>query len=200
VADCRDESDEDGCQLMVLKPSYNKLVPPITTVSQTNKTIVPVPVNISIKLHKIVSMEEKDHKIELQFTVSFQWRGNERTSYQNLKKESSLNTLGPEELSHMWLPLVTYANTDQREVNRLGVEWEWITTVTVSREGEFTRSPLDVVEEIETFRGSENSLTMTQSYTWEFQCHYQLGRYPFDTQVKVSLYTFISLFSPGVHY
>jgi hypothetical protein len=84
VTDCRDESDEDNCQLLVLKPSYKKLVPPITVVSKTNKTIVPVPVSISINLHKIVSMEEADHKIELQFTIDFKWRENNRTSYQGV--------------------------------------------------------------------------------------------------------------------
>ena len=43
----------------------------------------------------------------------------------------------------------------------------------------------DKVDEAETFEGSENSLTMKQTYTHEFQCQYQLNRYPFDTQVWV---------------
>ena len=30
----------------------------------------------------------------------------------------------------------------------------------------------------------ENRLTMNQTYTWEFQCQYELQRYPFDTQAK----------------
>ena len=34
------------------------------------------------------------------------------------------------------------------------------------------------------FKGQENSLIMTQSYTHEFQCVYQLEIYPFDTQVR----------------
>ena len=39
------------------------------------------------------------------------------------------------------------------------------------------------VDEAEIFEGGENKLTMTQAYTWEFQCHYKLQKYPFDTQV-----------------
>ena len=42
---------------------------------------------------------------------------------------------------------------------------------------------MDEVDEAEIFEGAENTLTMTQTYTWEFQCQYQLQRYPFDTQV-----------------
>ena len=63
------------------------------------------------------------------------------------------------------------------------MEWEWSTSVTVTREGNFTRSGLDTLHEIEIFNGEENKLTMRQTYTNEFQCRFILDRYPFDTQV-----------------
>ena len=65
----------------------------------------------------------------------------------------------------------------------MGMDWEWVTGVTVTREGNFTRSGLEEVDEAEIFEGAQNRLTMNQTYTWEFQCKYQLQRYPFDTQV-----------------
>ena len=80
--------------------------------------------------------------------------------------------------------MILYDNTDQKEVTRLGVEWEWMTFVTVTREGDFIRSGLDKVDEAEIFEGDENRLTMNQTYTWEFQCQYELQQYPFDTQVQ----------------
>ena len=40
---------------------------------------------------------------------------------------------------------------------------------------------------MEIFKGGENSLVMVQSYTHEFQCVYQLEKYPFDTQVNTVL-------------
>jgi hypothetical protein len=134
-------------------------------------------------------MVEADHKIELQFTISFQWLENSRTSYHNLKTETSLNTI--DDLTKMWLPQVTNANTDQRLVAKLG---EWITTVTVSREGHFSRSPLNEFDEIEIFHGDQNTLTMTQSYTVEFQCQYELANYPFDTQVSWNIHWIVHLF------
>ena len=51
------------------------------------------------------------------------------------------------------------------------------------QEGHFERSEYDILDEIEIFKGDENSLSMVQSYTHEFQCVYQLDKYPFDTQV-----------------
>ena len=53
----------------------------------------------------------------------------------------------------------------------------------VNRESNFFRSDYTKVDETEVFKGGENSLSMTQSYTHEFQCVYQLEKYPFDTQV-----------------
>ena len=65
------------------------------------------------------------------------------------------------------------------------MEWEWSTRVSVVKEGNFTRSGINEVDEAEIFEGGENKLTMTQAYTWEFQCQYKLQKYPFDTQVSV---------------
>ena len=104
--------------------------------------------------------------------------------HQNLKSETSLNALTDDDIKAIWLPLIVYDNTDQKEVTRLGMDWEWATGVTVTREGNFTRSGIEEVDEAEIFEGAENRLTMNQTYTWEFQCKYKLERYPFDTQVN----------------
>ena len=60
---------------------------------------------------------------------------------------------------------------------------QWATTITVTKEGNFTRSGLEEAHELEIFQGKENRLVMTQTYTKEFQCLYQLQHYSFDTQV-----------------
>ena len=180
VPDCRDESDEDGCQLIVFKNNYNKNIPPI---GQTDDgSSVPAEVSISITLMKVVEIEEVDHSIHLQFQISLQWKEN-RVQYQNLKEKTSLNALTEEDIETIWLPLIVYDNTDQKEVTRLGAFWEWATRVTVTREGNFTRASIEEVDEAEIFEGAENRLTMNQTYTWEFQCKYELQRYPFDAQV-----------------
>ena len=76
--------------------------------------------------------------------------------------------------------------TDQKMGTRLGEygNGEWITGLTVERQGNFTKSGVGEVDEAEIFKGDENTLVMTQTYTHEFQCKYQLQRYPFDTQVN----------------
>ena len=195
VADCRDESDEDGCRVIIFKNNYNKNVPPIGKRRAANENADPVKVLISITLMKVVEIEEVDHSIHLQFQISMQWK-EPRVVFQNLKKDTTLNALSFADKSDIWLPLVVYDNTDQKLTSRLGMSWEWITTVAVTREEENPeRSGLAVIDEAEYFQGAKNRLTMNQTYTMEFQCQYKLQRYPFDTQVLKTPLSFHFLIS-----
>ena len=186
LPDCRDESDERGCRVVILKEGYNRKIPPIA--KRLDGSVIPVEVSISVTLMKVVEIEETDHSIHLQFQISLQWKEN-RVKYLNLKHDTALNALTDEDIKTLWLPLILYDNTDQKEVTRLGEygNGEWMTFVTVSREGNFTRSGFNEVDEAEIFEGAENRLTMNQTYTWEFQCNYRLQRYPFDTQVHLNV-------------
>ena len=67
--------------------------------------------------------------------------------------------------------------------------------MTVTREGEFVRSNLEVVDETEIYTGVENRLTMNQTYTREFQCLYELQRYPFDSQVTLFKYINMNIYT-----
>ena len=106
---CRDESDEIGCQLIVFKNNYNKNIPPIE--SAKDGSPIPADVGISITLMEVVEIAEVDHSIHLQFEISMEWKEN-RVTYKNLKSKSSLNALTSEDISRLWLPLVIYDNTD----------------------------------------------------------------------------------------
>ena len=181
IPDCRDKSDERDCKLLETEEGYNRKVPPITSLGKTDKTIVPVKVNISISLLKIVGMEEVQHKIDLQFEITLEWKEN-RATYQNLKKKTSLNALTDEDISALWLPYVIYANTDMKEAVQIANGLK--TTIVVTREGNFTRSDMNYIDEFESFKGKDNKLVMSQTYTKSFQCPYNLQKYPFDIQVN----------------
>ena len=106
---CRDNSDENGCQLVVFNSNYNKNIPPIE--SAKDGSPIPADVSIGITLMKVVEIEEVDHSIHLQFQISMEWKEN-RVSYRNLKAKSSLNALTRHEIDRLWLPLVIYDNTE----------------------------------------------------------------------------------------
>ena len=111
------------------------MVPPIT-VNSSDNSIISVPVNISIDLLKIIDMDEQDHKIDLQFQITLEWRENARVVFHNLKQDKSMKTLSEKETSDLWLPRVFYDNTDQKQVTRLGAMWEWGTMVAIERESQ----------------------------------------------------------------
>ena len=54
----------------------------------------------------------------------------------------------------------------------------------ITREGNFHRAGLEQVDEAEIFEGSDNKITLTQTYSKRFHCTYLLHDFPFDTQVK----------------
>ena len=62
---------------------------------------------------------------------------------------------------------MVYINTAQKEAIALSESVK--TTMTVSREGDFIRSDDTEVDEIEYFRGDQNTLTMNQTYTKTFR-------------------------------
>ena len=186
IPDCEDESDELNCKILVLKKGYNKRVPPLGRTGGTARKLEQAEVNVSLIVFKVVAIEEEDHSIQLQFQINLEWKEN-RATYYNLKNESYLNTLSQDEINLLWLPLVVYLNTDQQETTRLGWVTEWSTFVNVKREGNFTRNGYEMLHETYYFKGDENTLIMTQSYTHDVQCVYQLHRYPFDTQVRVRM-------------
>ena len=184
-SDCRDESDERNCNILVLKDGYNKRIPPIISGG-------PVDVEVSIHLLKLVDIDEENYSIKIQFEITLKWKEN-RATYHNLKRKASLNALTEENVQMLWLPKLIYENTDQKETTRLGDIWEWETLVVVNRETDekqIMRSGLDVVDETEVFNGAENSLIMSQTYTHNFQCSYVLSAYPFDIQVHVMEFVF----------
>ena len=182
LADCRDESDERDCHLLILTEGYNNKIPPLRPVAgKSQKVIAPVPVRVSITLLKIVDIEEVKHSIDIQFAIDMEWYES-RTTYNNLKKNSAMNVLTSEDIGSLWLPILTYTNTDQKDTTRLGLPNEWSTHIKVRREGSLTRGGKEVVDEVEVFHGDQNPLVMAQVYTKRFQCQYDFQLYPFDTQ------------------
>ena len=134
--DCTDLSDEKGCNLLTLIEGYNKIVPPFDM--KTSGTIIPVSVGVSLRLLALMNIDENENTMDLQFEIILDWKDS-RISYSNLKNEVYLNALPKENIESIWLPLVVYENTNQKETTRLGWTTEWSTSVTVSRDGNFTR-------------------------------------------------------------
>ena len=100
--------------------------------------INPAKIGVSVTLFKIVGINERESTIDFQFEIALTWK-DQRITFNNLKTNSILNALPEYDMNSIWLPVLIYANTDQRETTRLGFITEWSTSVEVSRDGKFTR-------------------------------------------------------------
>ena len=138
LPDCNDRSDEKGCNLLSLADGYNKNVPPFKRNSSVDRMITPVNVSVTLRLLKMMGINENENSIDLQFEIMLEWT-DYRLSFNNLKEHTYLNALTDDDKKNIWLPIVVFDNTDQKETTRLGTEWEWSTSVTITREGNFKR-------------------------------------------------------------
>ena len=120
--------------------------------------------------------------VKLKFTLTMEWKDH-RLEYHNLKLGPFDNILGAHELQNIWTPSIVFENTEDREVSSLSLQSQ----VEVRRSGNFSRSKIDVVDEINIFKGEENDLIWTENYSKSLKCVFNLEMFPFDIQVTYYL-------------
>ena len=173
---CADGSDEVNCKMIEKSSNYNRRVPPFQFDSIDNK-ISPTKVCISLMILNILKISEVEHLFSLKFTFVMQWYDH-RLKFLNLKSRQSANSLTYKEIQEVWIPNLIFSNTQENDA----VDGTKDTEVTIEREGHFTTSQPDVMEEMNIYEGKDNMLTFEMTYSKIFQCEYQLSMYPFDTQ------------------
>ena len=89
-----------------------------------------------------------------------------------------MNRLTNKELYNIWVPQVLFSNTKNQITSRKDYE----AYALVFRNGTGTRSNSTIAEDIEVFKGSENSITLVKVYAIDFICIYEMQWYPFDIQ------------------
>ena len=158
IIQCQDKSDEDKCSLLVFEESYNKLVPPVSFNSSGNN-IIPVSIRVSTSLRNVLEISEFTHTIDLKLGISLEWYDN-RLLFHNLKSKAALNVLSNSEvclssqwlnkypnyqMDSIWVPYIIFRNTDNDEAVEIR---STRTVVSVKRQGNFSRSGLDVADEV----------------------------------------------------
>ena len=165
---CKDESDEDTCNLIVFKNNYNKKVPPFTVMADFS--VLPAKILVSTKLENVLAISEFSHTIDLKIQIKLRWYEN-RVLYHNLKFQEALNILTDSEviniyihyqenthaqtvifqISKIWMPYIIFKNTDDDEavkIDALTEDGNIRTRISVRREHNFTRSSPEVADEV----------------------------------------------------
>ena len=80
---CNDESDENQCEVLVIKDNYNKKIAPFEFDRKAAR-INPVNVNVTIYIRDILSISEVDHTFTMKYRFKMEWY-DYRIKYHNLK-------------------------------------------------------------------------------------------------------------------
>ena len=125
----------------------------------------------------IQEMKEIEQILQLKFSLRMTWV-DARLDFFNIKADETMNVISLEELNQIWLPVIIFHNTESglRTINDEG------SFATIRRAGLGIGSDSSISEDINIYKGSENSISLTRLYNIEFFCDYNMRWYPFDSQ------------------
>ena len=171
--DCIDSSDEKDCETIKTFEGYNKnLLPP----PRKNENIFPL--NVSISISNIYTIDEINGKIKMKWTILRTWY-NPQLKYMNLKRSESLNLLSQNEKKKIWIPYTNFHNRkESRRTDRKD-------TVMISSNINFNFKGSSKVEimKYREFSGSENALKYERELDTTWSCDFHVAWYPFDKQI-----------------
>ena len=171
--DCADVSDEKNCML-VYKDEEKYLkdkTPPVKNKKEK------LPVELSIDIKEIISINEVEQIINIQFKLEMTWFDS-RLQYYNLKENQKMNTLTFPELEGIWVPQILFSNTQHQLISKKDEK----SFALVVKNGTGTMSSHEINENIEIYEGSENLLKFVRVYAIDFRCDFDMRWYPFDIQ------------------
>ena len=122
-------------------------------------------------------MKEIEQILQLKFSLRMTLV-DARLDFFNIKADETMNVISLEELNQIWLPVIIFHNTESglRTINDEG------SYATIRRAGLGIGSDSSISEDINIYKGSENSISLTRLYNIEFFCDYDMRWYPFDSQ------------------
>lgn len=176
IVDCPDSSDEKGCLITRIdRTTYIREYPPITV--DKNRTLIKIPVNISLDILKIMDINEVFGIFEVSFQLHATWF-DPRLVYVNLKQDPDLNTLTEQEKADIWTPNIVFSNTK----TQASVIKDPKVIAKISRIGEYKMGASNEAIRAYYFRGVDNPITFSRIYDIRFICIYNMAWYPFDLQ------------------
>ena len=125
----------------------------------------------------IQDIQEVAQYLELKFKINLQWK-DARVTFYNLKQDENRNSLTLDEQLKLWTPTIVFWNTKEqlRTIN------DKTTFASIKPQGRGSIIGKEINKNIETYQGSENTISLSRVYSIQFFCEYDMAWYPFDIQ------------------
>ena len=167
--DCLDGSDEKSCSIVDIPLSYNQAKKP-----QSNTQNTPLKVNIKTKIDTIDSIDTVNMIVTLTMELRLSWK-DQRLRFFN--PELNKSNIIPSRISkELWSPL-----QDLKHENAIIGEIIHEDSNTLELQSNLPED-LDAQEPVENrlFKGSQNSLVLTQRMKVKYNCIFNVKKFPFD--------------------
>ncbi|KAG0726719.1 Gamma-aminobutyric acid receptor subunit rho-3 [Chionoecetes opilio] len=172
--DCRDKSDESGCQLVRFPPIYRPDLPPV--VNSRNNESSPLPVTVRVIIES-ADVDTPSMHMHVNLNVSMTWQ-EARLNFLNLNEDYTLNRVPYETMRKVWVPVIDFTNTKGIHITQTDHQ----ATMVVNMHGKPKLGDETRPEELEVYPGPENPMSVRRKYSITFQCQFHLKMYPFDEQ------------------
>jgi hypothetical protein len=152
---------------------YFSLDPPLTYQAQ-NGTLL----NVSVIISRVGDFKELSMTFKARFTLLLSWF-DWRVEFTSLKNTSdNFNWLTKPQLEEIWLPRLIFSNC----IQETRLMFDDFSALIVQRRGKPTPNPVTEIPENEIFTGAENPFLYNGTYELEFNCEFELHKFPFDFQ------------------
>ena len=170
--DCKDGSDEAGCEAFIKSVGYNKFLVPPRGDGKLN-------VSFAVTIKKIVHINELEGYIEMKVGIKREWFDSQLT-YQNIKKDKN-NLIFSKDWEIIWSPFIIFENIESKEMMKETDKFHKIRVIP-NEDFRFELGDDTLLHNTQLFSGSQNSLQWQRELTIEWLCDFHMEWYPFDTQ------------------
>lgn len=177
--DCGDGSDEKECALVDVPEEYDKDDPPSHQVKGEDI----IPIYILLDIEKINNIDTKNMLIQVTFCITIYWR-EPRIYFKNLDQKDT-NSIDNVDFSKMWIPLDNLEHKNA-VIGKIRPDLDKKVEIVLKHLNKTFSHPelADVSASREEFRyrHEENLLMVEQRFRVDYECIFDLLRYPFDEQ------------------
>ena len=125
----------------------------------------------------VQEIKEIQQVLQLKFRLRMTWV-DARLDFFNIKMDETMNVVSLDELNRIWLPIIIFDNTEEGQITINDGK----SFATINRTGQGTGSDSSISEDIDIYKGSENSISLSRLYNIDFFCDFDMRWYPFDAQ------------------
>ncbi|XP_076031404.1 uncharacterized protein LOC143019555 [Oratosquilla oratoria] len=169
-SDCRDESDEKDCEIILIPYGYLTHRPPPTR----NRTQA-LQLRIHAELLRFGTIKDTEFAVSMEFQTRVSWY-DERLSFSNLAATRTENELPPLLVDELWKPKLDFMDVNDGKLKLIKQ------SMYVNRTGKALPLDINSIKTDPSYDGGAGELQLEQHYSGSFSCFFHLFTYPFDEQ------------------